>query len=121
MVLPLGIVLLVFWGQCPFSFLVCGCERNTVRMTEIVVTDCNLNSVCERLEQHCCVDDPSAIKRHTNTGAKLWGRVRSKLLRQKVTRSFILPPSVTSSLQLLLSFSQSVFCLFPGIKLTESH
>ncbi|KTF77321.1 hypothetical protein cypCar_00019576 [Cyprinus carpio] len=52
-------------------------------MTEIVVTDCNLNSVCERVEQHCCVDDPSAIKRHTNTGAKLWGRVRSKLLRQK--------------------------------------
>ncbi|XP_073695676.1 active breakpoint cluster region-related protein isoform X5 [Garra rufa] len=53
-------------------------------MTEIVVTDCNLNSVCERVEQHCCVDDTSAIKRHTNTGAKLWGRVRSKLLRQKL-------------------------------------
>lgn len=62
------------------------------------MSDVNLNTVCERLEQHCCVADqqqnnqqqlqqpqtPSAIKRHTNTGAKLWGRVRSKLLRQKV-------------------------------------
>lgn len=63
-------------------------------MTEILVSDVNLNSVCERLEQHCCVDpnqhyQPSppqtpVLKRHTNTGAKLWGRVRSKLLRQKV-------------------------------------
>lgn len=71
-------------------------------MTEILVSDVNLNTVCERLEQQCCVEDhkqnnqqqlqqqlqqpqtPSAIKRHTNTGAKLWGRVRSKLLRQKV-------------------------------------
>jgi len=40
----------------------------------------------------------SAIKKHTNSGAKLWGRVRSKLLRQKVTRSFILSLTVTSSL-----------------------
>ncbi|XP_045078558.1 active breakpoint cluster region-related protein-like isoform X7 [Coregonus clupeaformis] len=67
-------------------------------MTEVLVSDVNLNTVCERLEQHCCVVDhqqnnqqqlqqpqtPSAIKRHTNTGAKLWGRVRSKLLRQKL-------------------------------------
>ena len=54
-------------------------------MTEIMVPDVNLNSVCERLE-HCCVGQQQtpAIKRHTNTGAKLWGRVRSKLLRQKV-------------------------------------
>ncbi|GAA6111445.1 active breakpoint cluster region-related protein isoform X4 [Tachysurus ichikawai] len=52
-------------------------------MTEIVVTDCNLNSVCERLEERCCVDEPPVTKSHSNTGAKLWGRVRSKLLRQK--------------------------------------
>lgn len=56
-------------------------------MTEIVVTDCNLNSVCERLEERCCVDEPPAPKSHSNTGAKLWGRVRSKLLRQKVLKS----------------------------------
>ncbi|KAF5898354.1 active breakpoint cluster region-related protein isoform X1 [Clarias magur] len=53
-------------------------------MTEIVVTDCNLNSVCERLEERCCVDEPPAPKSQSNTGAKLWGRVRSKLLRQKL-------------------------------------
>ncbi|KAI3373476.1 hypothetical protein L3Q82_022080 [Scortum barcoo] len=63
-------------------------------MTEILVSDVNLNSVCERLEQHCCVDQNQhnlssqpqtpVLKRHTNTGAKLWGRVRSKLLRQKL-------------------------------------
>lgn len=65
-------------------------------MTEVLVADMNLNSVCEHLEQQCCVEQnqqqnqlqnqqsTSAIKRHTNTGAKLWGRVRSKLLRQKV-------------------------------------
>lgn len=65
-------------------------------MTEILVSDVNLNSVCERLEQHCCVDQNQhnlssqpqtpVLKRHSNTGAKLWGRVRSKLLRQKVSR-----------------------------------
>ncbi|KAI5608414.1 active breakpoint cluster region-related protein isoform X3 [Silurus asotus] len=54
------------------------------RMTEIMVTDCNLNSVCERLEERCCVDEAPATKSHSNTGAKLWGRVRSKLLRQKL-------------------------------------
>ncbi|KAM6969792.1 active breakpoint cluster region-related protein isoform 5-T5 [Aplochiton taeniatus] len=71
-------------------------------MTEVLAADVNLNSVCERLEQQCCVEQDqeqqnqqqqnqqqnqqstSAIKRHTNTGAKLWGRVRSKLLRQKL-------------------------------------
>ncbi|KAJ4930072.1 hypothetical protein JOQ06_019086 [Pogonophryne albipinna] len=62
-------------------------------MTEILVSDVNLNSVCERLEKHCCVDQNQhnlssqpqtpVLKRHSNTGAKLWGRVRSKLLRQK--------------------------------------
>lgn len=60
------------------------------------MSDVNLNSVCERLEQHCCVDQNQhnlssqpqtpVLKRHSNTGAKLWGRVRSKLLRQKVSR-----------------------------------
>ena len=64
-------------------------------MTEILVSDVNLNSVCERLEQQCCVDQNQhnlssqpqtpVLKRHSNTGAKLWGRVRSKLLRQKVS------------------------------------
>lgn len=59
------------------------------------MADVNLNSVCERLEQNCCVDQNQhnlvssqpqtpVLKRHSNTGAKLWGRVRSKLLRQKV-------------------------------------
>ncbi|PWA23034.1 hypothetical protein CCH79_00002154, partial [Gambusia affinis] len=63
-------------------------------MTEILVSDVNLNSMCERLEQQCCVDQNQhnlssqpqtpVLKRHSNTGAKLWGRVRSKLLRQKL-------------------------------------
>lgn len=95
--------------SAPLSFSVRGCKRNTVRMTEIMVTDCNLNSVCERVERHCCVDDPSGIKKHTNSGAKLWGRVRSKLLRQKVTCSFILSPSVTF---FLCSFWSHSFHLF---------
>ena len=70
-------------------------ESRGFGMTEILVSDVNLNSVCERLEQHCCVDQNQhnlssqpqtpVLKRHTNTGAKLWGRVRSKLLRQKVS------------------------------------
>lgn len=64
-------------------------------MTAILVSDVNLNSVCERLEQHCCLDQNQqnlsgqpqtpVLTRHNNTGAKLWGRVRSKLLRQKVS------------------------------------
>ncbi|XP_068457559.1 active breakpoint cluster region-related protein isoform X4 [Clinocottus analis] len=69
-------------------------------MTDFLVSDVNLNSVCERLEQHCCVDQNQqnqqnqqnlssqpqtpVHKRPSNTGAKLWGRVRSKLLRQKL-------------------------------------
>lgn len=75
------------------------CKRRAVKgafgMTEILVSDVNLNSVCERLEQQCCVDENQhnlssqpqtpVLKRHPNTGAKLWGRVRSKLLRQKVS------------------------------------
>lgn len=55
-------------------------------MTEVLVSDCSLSSVCECLDR-CCVEtglnDPPS-KRPPNTGAKLWGRVRSKLLRQKV-------------------------------------
>lgn len=64
-------------------------------MTEILVSDVNLNSVCDRLEQHCCLDQNQqnlsgqaqtpVLTSHNNTGAKLWGRVRSKLLRQKVS------------------------------------
>ncbi|XP_048872733.1 active breakpoint cluster region-related protein isoform X5 [Brienomyrus brachyistius] len=55
-------------------------------MTEVLVSDCSLSSVCERLER-CCVEtglDHPPSKRPPNTGAKLWGRVRSKLLRQKL-------------------------------------
>ncbi|KAK0135200.1 Active breakpoint cluster region-related protein [Merluccius polli] len=84
-------------------------------MTGILVSDVNLNTVCERLEKHCCLEQsrqrpdgsaqpllpppppaappappqqqqqtPVLGKRLPNTGAKLWGRVRSKLLRQKL-------------------------------------
>nr|XP_023688730.1 active breakpoint cluster region-related protein isoform X2 [Paramormyrops kingsleyae] len=55
-------------------------------MTEVLVSDRSLSSVCECLDR-CCVEtglaDPPS-KRPLNTGAKLWGRVRSKLLRQKL-------------------------------------
>lgn len=65
-------------------------------MTEVLVSDVNLNSVCERLEQRCCLDQSQpqtpVLRRHTNTGAKLWGRVRSKLLRQKVCDPLTLLP-----------------------------
>lgn len=80
-------------------------------MTEILVADVNLNSVCERLEQHCCVDQNQhnlssqpqtpVLKRHSNTGAKLWGRVRSKLLKQKVS----------DSLTHITSYSDPICCV----------
>lgn len=73
-----------------------------------MVADHNLNTVCERLEEHC-LDDLPAVKRHTNTGAKLWGRVRSKLLRQKVFTLFHLA---------LVSFFLSLF--FSGFVSTSS-
>lgn len=50
------------------------------------MTDCQLNAVCERLEERCCLDEPPAAKSPANTGAKLWERVRNRLLRQKVRR-----------------------------------
>lgn len=57
-------------------------------MTDVLVQpDCSLSAACERLD-HCCLEagnEPGA-KRPPNTGARLWGRVRSKLLRQKVPR-----------------------------------
>lgn len=42
-------------------------------------------AVCEPLER-CRLDglEEPASKRPPNSGARLWGRVRSKLLRQKV-------------------------------------
>lgn len=64
------------------------------KMTEVLVQpDCKLSSVCEHLD-HCCLErlEEPRSKRPSNTGAKLWGRVRSKLLRQKVLSS--LPPSL---------------------------
>lgn len=55
-------------------------------MTDILPQpDCSLKAVCEPLER-CCLDrlEEPGSKRPPNTGARLWGRVRSKLLRQKV-------------------------------------
>lgn len=55
-------------------------------MTDILPQpDCSLKAVCESLE-HCCLDqlEEPGSKRMPNTGARLWGRVRSKLLRHKV-------------------------------------
>lgn len=55
-------------------------------MTDVLPQrDCSLPAVCEPLER-CCLgqlEEPGS-KRPPNTGARLWGRVRSKLLRQKV-------------------------------------
>lgn len=55
-------------------------------MTDVLPQpDCSLKAVCEPL-QRCCLDplEEPGSKRPPNTGARLWGRVRSKLLRQKV-------------------------------------
>lgn len=55
-------------------------------MTDVLPQpDCSLKAVCEPLER-CCLDqlEEPGGKRPPNTGARLWGRVRSKLLRQKV-------------------------------------
>lgn len=60
--------------------------RLAAGMTDILPqTDCSLKAVCESLE-HCCLDqlEEPESKRMPNTGARLWGRVRSKLLRHKV-------------------------------------
>ncbi|KAM7139817.1 active breakpoint cluster region-related protein isoform 10-T10 [Macrochelys suwanniensis] len=61
-------------------------ESGEPKMTEVLVQpDCKLSSVCEHLD-HCCLErlEEPGSKRPSNTGAKLWGRVRSKLLRQKL-------------------------------------
>ena len=58
----------------------------TTGMTDVLPQpDCSLKAVCEPLER-CCLDplEEPGSKRPPNTGARLWGRVRSKLLRQKV-------------------------------------
>ncbi|XP_057631285.1 active breakpoint cluster region-related protein isoform X5 [Chionomys nivalis] len=55
-------------------------------MTDILPQpDCSLKAVCESLE-HSCLDqlEEPGSKRVPNTGARLWGRVRSKLLRHKL-------------------------------------
>lgn len=60
--------------------------RLTAGMMDILPQpDCSLKAVCESLE-HCCLDqlEEPGNKRMPNTGARLWGRVRSKLLRHKV-------------------------------------
>lgn len=97
-------------------------------MTEILVSDVNLNSVCEHLEQHCCVDpnqhyqssapQTPLLKRHTNTGAKLWGRVRSKLLRQKVWARHKTHKLVFSCVHLFVLFSPSSFQAHYSLYLT---
>ncbi|KAG9348511.1 hypothetical protein JZ751_002247 [Albula glossodonta] len=60
-------------------------------MTDTLVSERDLNSMCEHLE-HCSmgspVDECAPVKRPPNTGAKLWGRVRSKILRQKIKVEF---------------------------------
>lgn len=58
-------------------------------MTKVLVQppDCQLSLSCEQHLDRGCLDalqEPSEGKRPPNTGARLWGRVRSKLLRQKV-------------------------------------
>ncbi|XP_042194307.1 active breakpoint cluster region-related protein isoform X5 [Callorhinchus milii] len=54
-------------------------------MTEVVVSEGSLQSVCEGLERGCVLgSDRPLSKKQANTGARLWGRVRSKLLRQKL-------------------------------------
>ncbi|KAJ8403868.1 hypothetical protein AAFF_G00347360 [Aldrovandia affinis] len=56
-------------------------------MTDALVPERDLDPVCERLDQ-CSVGSPmeehAPPRRPPNTGAKLWGRVRSKILRQKL-------------------------------------
>ena len=63
-----------------------GANSRAASMTDVLPQpDCSLKAVCEPLER-CCLDqlEEPGSKRPPNTGARLWGRVRSKLLRQKV-------------------------------------
>ncbi|MEJ1287637.1 active BCR-related gene [Cricetulus griseus] len=65
-------------------------DRQAAGMTDILPQpDCSLKSACESLE-HCCLDqlEEPGSKRVPNTGARLWGRVRSKLLRHKIKVEF---------------------------------
>ncbi|MBZ3890774.1 Active breakpoint cluster region-related protein [Sciurus carolinensis] len=61
-------------------------RRPAAGMTDVLPQpDCSLKAVCEPLER-CCLDqlEEPGSKRGPNTGARLWGRVRSKLLRHKL-------------------------------------
>lgn len=84
-------------GPLLLLLLVESARKKVSEMTEILVQpDCQLNLACEHLD-HCCLDgleEPPGEKRPPNTGARLWGRVRSKLLRQKVPKPPSLHPSV---------------------------
>ncbi|XP_036392825.1 active breakpoint cluster region-related protein-like [Megalops cyprinoides] len=56
-------------------------------MTDVLVSERGLTSACAPLEpcsEENGTDENAPAKRASNTGAKLWGRVRSKLLRQKL-------------------------------------
>ncbi|KAG5837575.1 hypothetical protein ANANG_G00240790 [Anguilla anguilla] len=56
-------------------------------MTDTLASEGELASVCEGPE-HCGAGSPveerAPLRRPPNTGARLWGRVRSKILRQKM-------------------------------------
>lgn len=80
------------WLQLSSGCWCCSCLFRSCRavgaagMTDVLPQpDCSLKAVCEPLER-CCLDqlEEPGSKRLPNTGARLWGRVRSKLLRQKV-------------------------------------
>lgn len=97
-------------------------NSETSGMTEILVSDVNLNSVCDRLEQHCFLDQNQqnlsgqpqtpVLTSHNNTGAKLWGRVRSKLLRQKVSDWHVHTHRLSFLLFLSFLLSYLSFCHF---------
>ncbi|XP_072326253.1 active breakpoint cluster region-related protein [Scyliorhinus torazame] len=66
------------------DLLLCGkLKKQAVGLSRVTGRMDILDSVCEQLEQTCSLDEPVS-KRHSTTGAKLWGRVRNKLLGTKL-------------------------------------
>ncbi|XP_030392984.1 active breakpoint cluster region-related protein isoform X4 [Gopherus evgoodei] len=90
------------------------------KMTEVLVQpDCKLSSVCEHLD-HCCLErlEEPGGKRPSNTGARLWGRVRSKLLRQK--NPAFLPAAAGGSSPMLLAPQHSSFTVCGWARVTAA-